>query len=600
MSNIDQSDSNSPDQAGTANRLASGTTVRQFGPYEIYEQVGSGATGNVYRGLHKGLQREVAIKVLTKELAQSDEKRKAFLEEARCMAQLEHPALVPVYDVGQLKDYVYMAMKLMVGDMRQYVLDHGRLPWADGLAMLRDLAEGLHEVHELGLLHRDITPKNLFYDANDKVRIGDFGFFYDPTNDDGYSDSSYGTPAYIPPESVKRQHIDMRADIYGLGASMFFLMTERRPYEGSSVQVQLRKVVNSPVPRLTEFNPEIPAGVSDLIFRMMSKDPNERPSSAQDVMQECERLLQSEAGARGAKSLVASVEDESAKLAFPEEQETKKVDTLRATTIETATVAPTVINSLGMAFVPISAGRFMMGSSVTEAERSEDEGPQHPVVLTKDYLLGIFPVTWQQYNQLGMKAELLNRYAPAPNAPVEGISWEDAVAFCRKLSQLPAEQEAGRTYRLPSEAEWEYACRAGTTTAFWWGETLSGQQAYFNALHPYGETTLGEAPAAPASFDTARPANPWGLYEMHGNVWEWCSDGHGPYAPSEEVDPQGCPPRKLKRRILRGGDILSPGKACRAASRNSLPVRSHRGHSYTTVDKSQNVVVGFRIVCEQA
>jgi formylglycine-generating enzyme required for sulfatase activity len=143
-----------------------------------------------------------------------------------------------------------------------------------------------------------------------------------------------------------------------------------------------------------------------------------------------------------------------------------------------------------------------------------------------------------------------------PQNPVEQVSWDDAVEFCRKLSELPAEKKAGYVYRLPTETEWEYACRAGTTTKYSCGDSNSkpGDYAWYDRN----------------SNNTTRPAgqkqpNPWGLYDMHGNVWEWCQDRHGRYPSGSVTDPTGS--ASGDRRVLRGGSFNSPASYIHSAFR---------------------------------
>ena len=227
-----------------------------------------------------------------------------------------------------------------------------------------------------------------------------------------------------------------------------------------------------------------------------------------------------------------------------------------------------LVNRIGIVLVPIPAGEFTMGSDSTTIYQ------EHPVKITKPFHLGAFEVTQEQYEKVTGKNP---SYFKGPNNPVELVSWKDAVEFCRKLSQLPKEKAAGHVYRLPTEAEWEYACRAGTTAAYSFGDDASqlGQYAWFDensgtTTHPVG----GKKP------------NPWGLYDMHGNVWEWCHDWHGEY-PSEPVtDPTG--PTTGSYRVLRGGSRFFNAWYCRSGYRdwslppyrnNSLGFRVARGPS---------------------
>src|SRR5262249_36572146 len=158
-----------------------------------------------------------------------------------------------------------------------------------------------------------------------------------------------------------------------------------------------------------------------------------------------------------------------------------------------------------------------------------DEGPCRKVVLGRAFYLGKYPVTQEQYERVmsrnpswfastGRGRDQVKEFADTGNFPVENVTWEEAVEFCRRLSDLPAERRAGRVYELPSEAEWEYACRAGTTTPFHFGTELNGRRANCDGNHPYGTATRGPylGRTCPVGCYTA---NAWGLYDMHGNVW---------------------------------------------------------------------------------
>ena len=191
----------------------------------------------------------------------------------------------------------------------------------------------------------------------------------------------------------------------------------------------------------------------------------------------------------------------------------------------------------------------MMGSPEDEKGRSDVESPQHEVVITKPFYMGIYEVTQEQYKQIMGKNPSDHQ---GPRYPVEGVLWCEAVEFCKKLSQM-----TGKTARLPTEAEWEYACRAGSTTPFNTGRTIGWHQANVEAP-PWGKTkTVGKF----------KPNN-WGLYDMHGNVWEWCHDWFSKdyYANSEKADPQG--PAHGAFRVVRGGYYGRLLQHCRSACRD--------------------------------
>jgi formylglycine-generating enzyme required for sulfatase activity len=247
-------------------------------------------------------------------------------------------------------------------------------------------------------------------------------------------------------------------------------------------------------------------------------------------------------------------------------------------------VPATITNSIGMQFVRIPAGTFLMGSPEGEKDRLGDEH-QHEVEITQDFYLGKYEVTQEQYEKL-MGTNPSN-FSPVGEAraqvdgldtrqfPVERVSWHDAVRFCEKLNKLRGERAAGRTYRLPSEAEWEYSCRGGARSyqAFNVGDSLSSDQANFNHFLERTTTTGSYKP------------NGFGLYDMHGNVREWCADWHDPnyYKSSPRKDPPG--PTTGTLRILRGGAWVNGAGGCRSAVRYG----NDPGNRYSNY--------GFRVVC---
>jgi len=202
-----------------------------------------------------------------------------------------------------------------------------------------------------------------------------------------------------------------------------------------------------------------------------------------------------------------------------------------------------------MKFVYIPAGKFPMGSSETEKGRERNEGPQRWVTISRPFYMGVTEVTQAQYAAVTGKNP---SNVKAPENPVERVSWDDCVAFCQAMSKA-----TGRSARLPTEAEWEYACRAGTKTPFSFGADDKAP-----AAHAWYEDISGDTPHPVGG----KKPNAWGVYDMHGNVWEWCSDWYDSYASAEARDPKG--PATGKERILRGGAWGSPIDNCRSAYRN--------------------------------
>jgi formylglycine-generating enzyme required for sulfatase activity len=245
----------------------------------------------------------------------------------------------------------------------------------------------------------------------------------------------------------------------------------------------------------------------------------------------------------------------------------------------------TLLNSVGMAFVLVPAGTFQMGSPDTEPGHRTNEGPVHEIVIGKTFYMSTQPVTQAAYmavtgrNPSWFTAEKKG----GKDHPVEMVSWDEASAFCRLLSERSDERTAGRSYRLPTEAEWEYSCRAGTNAPFGHGLSFAIGQGNFDTSYPYGDGSPGPM-IGRTNPVTRYPAGAWGLFDSHGNVWEWCADWYseGYYRTSPLRDPTG--PASGKFKVLRGGSWRNQATACRAAYRNALA--PHQKDSAT----------GFRVV----
>ncbi|MGB6301349.1 MAG: formylglycine-generating enzyme family protein [Rivularia sp. (in: cyanobacteria)] len=248
---------------------------------------------------------------------------------------------------------------------------------------------------------------------------------------------------------------------------------------------------------------------------------------------------------------------------------------------------------LKLEMVAIPGGTFEMGSPEDEPQRNDSESPQHTVTV-QPFFMSKYLVTQAQWRFVAQLPQINRELKPEPSEfkgdekPVEKVNWYDAVEFCDRLSKF-----TGRTYSLPSEAEWEYACRAGTNTPFHFGETITSDLANYDASSTYANEPEGEHREKKTTPVGQFPPNAFGLYDMHGNVWEWCLDDyHDNYegAPTdgsawfdEENDNLS---QKQKRAVLRGGSWYYNPQNCRSASRNSNDSRVNL-----------NSLIGFRVVC---
>jgi formylglycine-generating enzyme required for sulfatase activity len=253
------------------------------------------------------------------------------------------------------------------------------------------------------------------------------------------------------------------------------------------------------------------------------------------------------------------------------------------------------VGDLGLEMIAIPGGEFVMGSPEEEPERWRDEGPAHRVTVPP-FFMGRYAVTQAQWRVVAGWEPVEQDLDRDPSnykgddRPVENVTWQDAIEFCKRLSR-----ETGRSYGLPSEAMWEYACRAGTETAFSFGPMISPEVANYDWDQAYDGVKFKQKKNFEGTVPVGHfPANPWGLYEMHGNVWEWCVDHwHGNYdgAPNTSggakpndgsawVDEEA---ETAADRVTRGGSWINAPRNCRSATRFNLDA-----HDFN---------YGFRVIC---
>ncbi|MEI8383991.1 MAG: bifunctional serine/threonine-protein kinase/formylglycine-generating enzyme family protein, partial [Planctomycetota bacterium] len=657
--------------------------------YEVLQVIGRGAFGVVLRAFDEKLQRVVAIKVMSPEMASTSPARKRFLREAQASAAIRHEHVVSVYAVEE-KPIPYLVMEYIPGLTLQQRLDEGGpLDVPTVLRLGRQIAEGLEAAHSQDLIHRDIKPGNILLEAGvlDKVKITDFGLAR--AADDAsltQSGTIAGTPMYMAPEQALGHKLDRRADLFSLGSVLYQMVSGRPPFRAPTALAVLKRVVEETPRPIREIIPETPQWLCDIITKLHAKKPDDRYQSARevaDVLADCEVQLKANARLRDFSRIPRSKSASSAKwklftaggvvgamlflgviitLTTKDGAKTKievpdtspvEVTTNRGESRETSdglttsddrsltasatktgwhgwpanapkpAIAPfdaaqarahqeawarhlgvpvEYSNSIGMKFRLIPPGEFTMGSTAEEIEAAlknvgqninqweeyiRSEAPQHKVILRQPIFLGVNEVTQSEYEKVmgvnpshfaptGMGKERVAEMTTTGH-PVETVSWNDATEFCAKLSEReklnPFYFRAGDDitrldgtgYRLPSEAEWEFACRAGTTAKYWIGEADQdllragwfGGDASGHRTHVAGELM----------------ANPFGLYDIHGNVWELVQDGwdatfYGQFQEKAAVSPNS-PFLAGSQRVIRGGSWSVAAPFCR--SQNRLP-----------------------------
>ncbi|MFH1185380.1 MAG: serine/threonine-protein kinase [Chloroflexota bacterium] len=262
------------------------TTPEKIGRYEIKGELGRGGMATVYRAYDPSFEREVAIKVLPRELMHDPQFRDRFRREIKTIASLEHPAIVPVYDVGEEDGVPYFVMRFMPGGSLTQWIEKGKFSLEDAARIIERLASALAYAHKVGLIHRDLKPDNILFDNNGDPFISDFGVAKITDSSTNMTGSGIiGTPAYMSPEQAQGEKVDNRSDIYGLGVIIFQMLSGHQPYEATTPMGVAVKHITDPVPEILKSMPGLPDQADTIIKTAMAKDPSLRYQTATELAQ---------------------------------------------------------------------------------------------------------------------------------------------------------------------------------------------------------------------------------------------------------------------------------------------------------------------------
>ena len=251
--------------------------TQKFGRYEIKAEIGRGGMATVYHAYDPRFEREVALKVLPREMLHDVQFRTRFDREAKTIAMLEHPAIVPVYDFGEEQGQPYFVMRYMTGGSLSDRMKKGPMSIQEAARILAHIAPALDDAHTKGIIHRDLKPGNILFDQFNEPYISDFGIAKLNESQTNVTGSAIvGTPAYMSPEQAQGEGIDGRSDIYGLGVILFELLTGQQPYHGDTPMSVVVKHITDPVPHILDVKPDLPPDIELIIEKAMAKDRNER------------------------------------------------------------------------------------------------------------------------------------------------------------------------------------------------------------------------------------------------------------------------------------------------------------------------------------
>ena len=624
-------------------------TMLQDGKYQIEEEIGQGGFGITYRATLVQSGGKVVIKAPRNDLLARDKEYpkyvKQFRKEVRSLEKLpinEH--LIRVRDIFDEPQLYYggpkpreilipcLVMDFIEGEtLFALITRSGFIMEDQAIDWVSTIAKTLVKVHEAGLVHRDIHAANIMIKPNGQPVIIDFGIAHEIQPMSKTTVCAGGHQTFAPFEqlhpSAKTNRSDPRIDIYTLAATLYFAITGHPPESPEAIHFNNLKLTDPKI-----HKPEITAGTNRAIVSGMAFHPEDRPATMQEwleilmgdrkpkrftrrkVLKYGGFFVGTSALAIGSKSAYEVFRPEPIFLPGPnspklsqltlKEQSFKTVLLNDVGKVESTPEKSTryyqedLGNGVGLTLVLIPGGTFQMGSPKEEQDRSDDETLHE--VKVPNFLMGEAQVTQALWKTVATQLPKVRRELnPAPSnfntdgndRPVERVNWLEAMEFCDRLAK-----KTGKPYRLPSEAEWEYACRAGTRSPFNMGSTISTDIANYRGKDDeisgrtipgkYGKGEGGKFRGETIKVKTFPPSRT-GLYDMHGNVWEWCLDNNHPNYDNAPKDGSAWLDRNAdlnSDRILRGGSWINSPQNCRSACRNfSAPV-------------TRNSSIGFRVV----
>ncbi|MEG4106055.1 bifunctional serine/threonine-protein kinase/formylglycine-generating enzyme family protein [Microcoleus sp. S13_C5] len=483
-----------------------------------------------------------------------------FQQEARQLQQLgQHPQIPSLDACFEEENYLYLVQQFVDGDNLLKLLQNQGI-WQESQVkqLLLELLPVLKFIHEQKIIHRDIKPENIMRRRSDGLLVLiDFGVSKQLSGTVmSRLGTQIGTPGYVPLEQMQGGEAYPASDLFSLGATAFHLLTGVHPdglwtEHGYSWTGNWQQHLKSPIDK----------GLALVLSKLLAKDIQQRYQSAEQVLRDFQR--------QSTPNFIQTLK----RFDFDTVTVDVRGNISSRQRRETQFFSENLGSGAILDMVAIPGGRFVMGSPNTEAGRSNNEGPQRTVNISP-FFMGKYPITQEQW-------EVVMGNNPSEikglKRPVEQVSWNNALEFCQKISQ-----KTGKIYRLPSEAEWEYASRAGTTTPFYFGDTITPDLVNYDGNYPYGAAPKGlyrKQTTDVGSF----PPNPFGLYDMHGNVWEWCSDKwHGNYN-GAPTDGSSWETGTDNNRVLRGAAWNCNTVYCRSA---------YRGRNWA-VHRSRHL--GFRV-----
>ncbi|MDB9535047.1 bifunctional serine/threonine-protein kinase/formylglycine-generating enzyme family protein [Dolichospermum planctonicum CS-1226] len=519
--------------------------------YRPIKFLGEGGFGRTFQAIdEKRLNTPCVIKQFLPQQAGSAALAKAtelFQQEAKRLQELgKHPQIPDLEAFFPQDGRLYLVQDFIDGqNLLEEFQNQGKLKEPQIKIILTELLPVLQFIHDNQVIHRDIKPENIIRSKTGKLFLIDFGVSKETSGTILTRVGTVtGTPGYAPPEQ-SRGMVYHSSDLYSLAVTCVRLLTGHfQEADGADELFDTRKM-QWQWQKYVSLSQEL----TTVLETMLQDIPTRRYDSAAEVL--------------------AALANQKTGVIPTATNPPKPPANINVNINVQSSFTEDLGNGVKLEMIAIPGGTFWMGSPANEAKRHDDESPQHQVTVPS-FFMGKYPLTQAQYQAImGHNPS----HFKGNNRPVETVSWDDAAYFCQKLSQ-----RTGKNYRLPSEAEWEYACRAGTKTPFSFGDNITTDLVNYNGNYPYKSAPKDKYREQTTDVGTF-PPNTFGLYDMHGNVWEWCEDDwHKNYINAPINGSAWNSQSGSSNKLLRGGSWSKHARHCRAANRyrHSRGYRSNR------------------------
>jgi serine/threonine protein kinase len=527
--------------------------------FNIENLIGEGGMGRVFRGNQLNLNKKVAIKILRNEYSGNKDVIERFKNEALILAKLKSPYIIDIINIYDIQGRPFYIMNYIPGSSLSNKINELKLSKPNTVTIISimiKLLNALKIAHREGIFHRDIKPHNILIDQENNPYLIDFGISK-VKSQEGFTMEgiTLGTPGYMSPEQLEGHEIDARTDIYSSGILLFEMLTGKLPFEFDNIPQLIKVQLSEPFPQLSNFlESNLAQLFQPILEKACSKDINLRYNSTEEMEIELNKII---------SEFCYKPSSNSINITIPK--------------IKSSVLQELIYTPFSLQLRLINPGAFDMGALLKDKDSKLNEKPRVKIKIEHPFYVSTTPITQKVYQEItGKKPSKFDN----PDAPVENMSYIDALKFIDLINnntKYSFGNEIPGIYRLPTEIEWEYFARGGSNYIYTFGDDKYQLDNYAYYSENSGNTTHSVAEKKPNSL---------GIYDLMGNVWEWCQDYYDNEFHEKRAEDNSYYPKNGKYRVVRGGSFKDPSVSLRLSARKGFLL------------EEKTEYIGFRIIYE--